>query len=442
MEVRSESRGFVPHRLVLAGVVCLAYAVAVLNLLPALALDIEALIINRYPDHVHRDTAVFWARLVLLYGSLPLCLPVLARAALWAMPQFGTWPGLLTRTPWPLRLLWAVILICLHAIFCTPLAVALSVWLSVESYWWIQWHQNIAPILEDVLSYSVWVALPALWALVLPLLFLQLSRMRPMKRAVLRWAARGLATLWLLAILASLSPALVGGGVHAAGLTGTPGRGILEQTCNGCHRRTRPLYFIKTPAEWRRTVTRMKEFEKAPIDDDEKEDVLAFLGGMRSYSDSWTFRTRCQRCHVSDYRGWTERDPGDWAALVDRMGRWSPYYYKKDVRDQIAAHLTATRSEEGATLGLERGQYDRYWKVARRCDSCHALSRASEQYSDRDEEAFIRLVSDMRLKMHEPFPASEIPSVARTYRELIQQPKLRKMLFPHDMLITRGELPW
>ena len=437
-----EARRIIPRRLVLAGLLGAAYAAALYYLLPALALDVEALIINRYPDHVHRDTAVFWARLALLHGSLPLCLPLLARVLLWALPRFGSWQGLLTRTPLPLRMLWGLALTCLHALFCAPLAVALSVWLSVEAYWWIQWHKNIAPILEDVLSYSVWVVLPALWALVLPLLYMQLSRRRPMKRAVLRWAARGLAALWMMVILAALGPALVGGGVHAAGLTGTPGRGILEQTCNGCHRRTRPLYFIKTPAEWRRTVTRMKAFEKAPIDDDQKEAVLAFLGGMRSFSDGWTFRTRCQRCHVSDYRGWTERDPADWAALVDRVGRWSPYYYKKDVRDQITAHLTATRSEEGASLGLERARYDRFWEVARRCASCHALSRASERFSDKDEEAFIRLVSDMRLKMPEPFPAGEIPSVARTYRELIQQPRLLNQLFPHDKLITRGELPW
>jgi len=229
---------------------------------------------------------------------------------------------------------------------------------------------------------------------------------------------------------------------HGLRVVAAPGRSILEQTCDRCHRRTRPLYFIKTPAEWRRTVTRMKEFEKAPLDDEQKEDVIAFLGGMRSFSDAWTFRTRCQRCHVSSYLGWDDRDPKDWAAIVDRVGRWSPYYYKQDVRGQIKAHLTATRGEQGATGGLDRATYERYHRVGRLCSPCHSISRSRERFSGKDLAAITRLVTDMRDKMVTRFPRAEIRDLATTYKELLDRPELLPRLFPHDRLVKEGGPPW
>ena len=431
-----------PRRIAVALTLCVAYLLAQLDLLPALALDVEALLINRFPDHLHRDSAVFWSRQVLLWGSIPLALPLLLRVLLWALPQWGSWGGVLSRIPLVLRLVWGFLLLVIHALFCVPLAVALSVWLSVEAYWWIQWYDNVAPIMEQLLEYSVTVALPGLWALGPLVLTGQLRRPRPGKAGVLRWVLRGVGMLWLLAALTAMGPALLGGGAHAAQLVELPGRGILETTCNGCHRRTRPLYFIKTPAEWRRTVTRMKEFEEAPLSAQQKEDVLAFLGGMRSFSPGWTFRTRCQRCHVADYLGWDRRDPADWDAIVDRVGRWSPYYYKQDVRDQLKAHLRATRAEPGATLGLKRARYQRYWRLGRRCSACHSIFRASGRYQKRDAQAIRRLVTDMREKMPARFPAAQIQSMATSYRELLDQPQLRSKLFPHDQLIRQGGPPW
>ena len=442
MSTVANSRQMYPRRVVVAAVACVAYALVLLSLLPALALDLEALIINRYPDHLQRDTAVFWGRLLLRWGSIPLALPTLARVVLWAVPRAGSWAGLLGRVHPALRVLWGLLLLVIHAAFCLPLAVALSVWLSVEGYWWIQWHSNIHPIMDQILDYSLMVALPGLWALAPFVIAAQLYRPRRQKAGVARWTLRGLAALWLLAALAALGPALAGGGAHALGLVAVPGRSILETTCNRCHRRTRPLYFIKTPAEWRRTVTRMKEFEKAPLTDAQKEDAIAFLCGMRSFSDAWTFRTRCQRCHVTSTLGWEDRDPGDWAAIVDRVGRWSPYYYKQDVRDQIKAHLENSHSEQGATLGLSLAAYKRYWKVGKRCSACHSISRSRQRYRGKDLRTITRLVTDMRDKMVTRFPESKIPSVAATYKELLDKPELFSRLFPHDQPVLEGGPSW
>ena len=442
MSTSTDATQMFPRRIVVASVVCVAYALVLLNLLPALALDVEALIINRFPDHLQRDAAVFWCRLALRVGSIPLAVPVLLRLVLWAVPRAGSWERLLGRVPLALKLLWGVLLLAIHAAFCVPLAVALSVWLSVEAAWWIQWYQNIPPMMGQIFDYSVFVALPGMWALAPLVLLFQLSRPPTGKAGVARWALRGLAALWLLVALAALGPCLLGGGAHALQVVTAPGRSILESTCDGCHARTRPLYFIKTPAEWRRTVTRMKEFEKAPLSSDDKEDVLAYLGGMRSFSDAWTFRTRCQRCHVTSYLGWDDRDPKDWAAIVDRVARWSPYYYKQDVRDQIKAHLAATRAEQGSTLGLDRATYQRSWKVGKICSSCHSISRSSKRYRGKDLETIRRLVSDMRHKMVTRFDRGQIKSVAAAYKALLDDPELLSRLFPHDQLIKEGGPSW
>ena len=429
-----------PWRILAFSVALAAYGVLLWQLLPALALDLEALIVNSFPDHQHKDTAIWWSHLILRYGSIPLGLPLLARLLLWAVPRAGSWAGLLGRIPLPLKLLWALILLILYGVFCAPLALALSVWLSVEAYWWIQWHQNIHPLLDRVLDYSLYIALPGL-LLLLPFLVRFHLWGPPKKGSRARvWVVRGLSALLLLAALALLAPAILGGSVHASRVALTPGRTILENTCNKCHVRTRPLYFIKTPAEWRRTVTRMKEHEKAPLSKAQKEDVLAFLGGMRSFSDAWTFRTRCQRCHVASYLGWEDRDPQDWAAIVNRISRWSPYYYKKDVQDQIVALLKTTRSTAGSTLGLDRQTYQRLWKVGQVCSSCHAVSREVGRY--KGDEAITRLVTDMREKMVSPFDREKIPSFAASYKELISDVERLHKLFPHDRLVQQGGPPW
>jgi len=432
-----------PWRILVTAVAAVIYGVLLFQLLPALALDIEALIINVYPDHLHKNTAVWWSGLILRWGSLPLAAPLLARLLLWALsPRLGSWAGLLGRIPLPLKILWALLLLALYGVFCVPLAAGLSVWLSVDAYWWIQWYQNVRPLLDQVLSYSIYVALPGLWLLAPILLRYHLwgpSKVRPRARV---WAIRGLAALLWLVALGALAPAILVGGVHASRLVLTPGRAILEHTCNQCHARTRPLYFIKTPAEWRRTITRMKEHEKAPLNHEQREEVLAFLGGMRSFSDAWTFRSRCQRCHVASYLGWEDRTAQDWAAIVDRIGRWSPYYYKKDVRDQVVAHLTATRFSQGSTLGLDRETYLRFWNVGKVCSSCHSISREGARYRRRDLEAITRLVTDMREKMVDPFDRGKIRSTAATYKELISAPDRLRKLFPHDKLVEEGGPPW
>lgn len=431
-----------PWRILATTVAAAAYYVLLFRLLPALALDIEALIINTYPDYLHKDTAVWWSRFILLYGSIPLSLPLLARMALWAVPRAGSWAGLLRRIPLPLKMLWALLLLALYGVFCVPLAIALSVWLSVEGYWWIQWYQNVRLVLDRVLDYSLYVALPGLWALSPFLLRFHIWGPGEGRSRAQVWAIRGLAAILLLVALAALAPVILGGGAHAWRVAFAPGRGILETTCNNCHVRTRPLYFIKTPAEWRRTITRMKAFEKAPLSETQKEDVLAYLEGMRSFSDAWTFRTRCQRCHVTSTWGWEDRDPQDWEAIVHRVSRWSPYYYKKDVRDQVVAHLKATHSNQGSTLGLDRQTYERFWKVGQLCSSCHTLSREQRRYRSLDSAAITRLVTDMREKMVSPFNRGQIRSIAATFKELISTPQRLHRLFPHDQMVQEGGPPW
>lgn len=412
-----------------------------------LALDYEALYTNLaegYPARLD-DSAlavgmgwIEWGAapaLVLLFASL-----IYRITGLWGLRNPLTRVGGLPRTA-----VFALGLGC-WAVFAMPASHALAMWAQVEAYAWIQWADNIPVVMDDLRLRGPGVLLPGL--VLAGALSLWVSLRPPAddsRGSRPRWWRRARRVAWSAVLLIVLVAAAPAGGIftlHGSRIGGAEGLGVFEETCGQCHLRSRPLYFVKTPVEWRTTVERMRTFEGAPIDEAEAEAVGDLLCGMRSFSDAWTFRTRCQRCHREGVRGWGERSAEDWERVVGRMARWSPHYYRPQVRDQVVDHLVRTRSDEAATLGLDPAVYRSSMALDQACSPCHSVSRAADRAAALEPDARRELLLRMGAKRSEPWGAAELETLATTYEALLADEELRARLFPHDLPATEGDLPW
>ena len=416
----------------------LVYWLAFLPLLRVLALEFETVVTNLHQLSLISLAWLPWGRALVLAGATPLLVALTARLFYRLGRRWLKLPHPALRLKPRLR--WALSAAILGPFWaaCAPLAVALSVWITVEAFWWIEWHAAIPETIKTTLIFGPALMGPLLALLGLRLLPVALPRTGAGATApgpLRRWALR-LATLLL---VLALIPFAAVSGVRAARVVTAPSSAVFEHKCGLCHFRSRPLYFAKTPVEWRRTLDRMKQLEKAPISEAEQADVLAFLMGVRSYPDSWTFRTRCQRCHVTGAGDWKDRPAEEWAAVVKRIAAYSPYYYRMDVRDQVVRHLIATHSSPDATLSLEAEQYRRLRQLDRVCGACHAVSREAARYKDSDPATLDKLLQRMEQKLPAPLEPAKLKAIKRTYTEVLADETLRKLAFPHDEAVVRPE---
>ena len=409
-----------------------------------LSLDLRALLHNLskddYLDFHIRDAWITWGAAAIRLGPIPLAALFLGAVLLrlrarWAL---GSWT--VGHLSFRARLGLAALVLAPYLAFCAPMALALTVWLMVEGYWWVQWYGNREPGQWLALYYlppvlAAGAALAGAWATAYTL-----RRTPPPQRprGWRRWAR--LAPAVLISTPVFLPCAVLGLGLvlHSSRLAGFTGAGtLLEDKCGGCHRATRPLYFVKTPNEWRYLVHRMREDHGAKMTAPQEEQVTGFLQGMRSFSDSWTFRTRCQRCHGAAIRSWDDRHPDDWKMIVARVARYSPHYYPRDVSQQVSDHLARTKGKQAGDPS--EAAAIRTIKV---CTSCHFFSRGAEHnrhLSDKDAEALVRRMSQL---MDPPLSEQEIQSMAQIYRSLATDPQRMKHAVPHDEPVLQGGLPW
>jgi mono/diheme cytochrome c family protein len=408
-----------------------------------LALDYEALVLNLF--HAREGTLQHLeaGKWILRFGAAPLVFLACVGLIYRLLQRFAKINNPIVGQSATLKFALGLAAFIPYAAFCAPLSRAASAWISIEVFWWIQWYDNINPAMDWISEFGPYFVFPS--ALTIGLSALLFVFNDPAKEKKRSWGAILARIPWRITVAAALIAAFVPGVIsliHASRVAFAPGLRTFETNCGQCHANSRPLYFIKTPVEWRRTVTRMQEMEKAPITDREREKAISFLAGMRSYSDRWTFATRCGACHVVSHLAWEKRRPEEWGNIAERIARWSPYYFRPDVRDQIAAHLINTRSDPTATLGIDASDYQKFHRLENACASCHSISRRYEKYQNASRDEISVLVRRMSGKMPTPLSEEEITGITQYYGDAISDMERFDKLFPHDRPLAPGGLPW
>jgi hypothetical protein len=416
------------------------------------ALDFESLAVNLVQEWSPTVTQVWYAdrdfvpiaRLLLSFGALPL-IAVFGASVIYRIflkPREQSSP--LASLSIKIKACLGFFILVSFTLFSIPLCLAFSVWIGVETFWWIQWYANIEPAMENILSYAPLIPAPGLFVLMLWMTHFSFSH-NSKGEGVKSWlliARRALIFIIAILPLSLLLVASAAAGVHLLRVPGGQGRTLFENKCGDCHDLALSLYFIKTPVEWRRTMKVQREVEGVVLTEPENEALTDFLVGMRSFSDKWTFNSRCLRCHYDSHEDWERRKPEDWAAITRRIARWSPYYYRPDVRNQIVAHLVNVKSDHNGALGLDEESYRRFHLLDAACSACHPLSYESDRYTGATADELAAVVKRMGRKLPNPWDETEGEMFVDSYREVIAAPMLFKKLFPHDQPIKEGGIPW
>jgi mono/diheme cytochrome c family protein len=425
---------------------CVAAATVFAVLLPAAlvwSLDLEALVYNTYLDWTTDYGQRWYARLrwipglrAALVGGLGCYGAILLYAALFrflslaaGQTQFEPFetPG------WRRAALILGGLSGLVALFPLTLALALSA--AVEVYPWIEWHRTVDPLMELIHGPGTWLLLPSLaLAGFLLLKWSTAHEGSPWRRPLsLQRPARLLIVLPLMILLtpaAVISP--VAATRAARAVPELDGLEVFARECAACHERALPLYFVKSPSEWSETVRTHREVEGVQLSEAEAEQLQSFLEGMRSFDDSWTFRTRCQNCHGTSWRQWEPRSEDEWRAIGARLARWSPYFYNEPTLQQITRHLVTQKGEENNSRGLEPQLLERLQAVYNECDDCHSVSYEAARYLDASSSELRSMLERMGQKLAEPYTQQELDQLVDDYSELISSPARFDQLFPHD----------
>ena len=411
-------------------------------LLRALALDFETIVVNQYEQQNLPLEVVPWGRAAILYGGTPLLLLLLASALYTLAGQDGP----LRRRPRGFKALIAAAVAVPFAAFVVPFSLALSIWIAVEAFWWVEWHGHADTTVSGLIALVPTLLVPSgsLAAVAGLVLALRVPpEIRPRRRKLVVWLVqRPAAVVGIVAAVIALA-VLLTAAPRAVRVVGSPGPALFEERCGDCHFRVSALHFARTPDEWQRNVDRMVTYPGfIPSSEAEQEDMAAFLVGLRSFSDSWTFRTRCGRCHGSTDRSWERRRPEDWRGMVDRIARWSPGYHRADVRTQLLAHLDRQHTDPDATLGLEPERYQRLFALERACAVCHTISWDAELWREQPRDAVRRMIADMGDKRPDTWTEAEIDALTDAWIEVIGDPDLLDLLFPHDRPMTDEVLSW
>ncbi len=341
---------------------------------------------------------------------------------------------------WPLwvrGLLWIALSV---AAFFT-LNLRLMVWLSIgtitEAYPWLLWGEtylelarNLYTIARPVLLVCITVCTTwGLWRLLFP----PVPRPWALPLRLLAWLPRGAFGLLALAALSVLLVPLLINSVRFARTFPPRTDHVIQSNCGHCHSPYRPQHFVRTEAQWRRTVTRMIERNGAPVNEKQKEQVLAWLSDYRSFSDSWTFRAKCLRCHGKHHLVEQDRTAEEWAWIVDRLGWVSTFGYRQDQRDQIKRHLAAELSVPAPVEGdpgyaAWRQRVD----LMDACNPCHSLSLVLEEGALDDTKAMVE-----RMSYKDPVlvPPEKIDALVEAIEALPTDEEGFWDLFPHDVLL-------
>ncbi len=419
-----------------------------------LARDVEALIENLVRDWTTdyeqapyaRTDYIAPFRLAVRFGPVPLLMTAVA-GTLYRLTAGEDGDHPLSRLSGRHKALVAAGTLGPFALAAFPLGLGLSLWVAVELYWWLEWYGDMDPTMLWVHENAPWLLLPGVVTAGVAALVYALSESPDpvLKKKRRRSRTRRLAR-WVAAVpLSALCVAGVFGVAHATRVS-NEGADVHANWCGRCHERALPLYYVKAPDAWARTVETHVDIERIELTPDQRGELTEFLVANRGFSDHWTFRTRCQGCHGSTWRAWEARSMEDWAGIVKRMGWWSPYYYRADVGAQIGRFLRDAGLADDTTtlLDLSEEETDEVRQLVRYCGFCHSVTYEADRYAEETPDEVRRMVVRMNDKIHLGLRMDEakIDEVTEDYRRYIEDLGRWDRLVPHDRPeLGTGRLP-
>ncbi len=345
--------------------------------------------------------------------------------------------------PWPLSLAALLAAAVLTYTVYYPATYVLAVAACRAVFPWYVWYEEYWHAAHDIQRWVTLTPLPfagiATFAALRWLAARFVRRWRPAgARGVLRvgvWSSRVLLGVVALPSGVALAAAMIlpalafGPGYHTTG-----GKRLQRSSCSHCHSPYRPFHFFRPPEQWERTVYRMRTLEGAPVDEDDGDRIARYLASRCSYTDAWMFRAKCLRCHDQEQLEATARSAGEWAALVDRTARLSPYAYRQDWLDQVHRHAASELAAPAPSPEVSD-------KVAfeQNCGRCHYLSTAADMPPR--PGSVEPVVREMAAKVPGAIDDEQQAAVRRYLqgdRPAVDDPGFAAA-FPHDRPV---EVPW
>ena len=148
------------RHLIVWGAAFAIYFIFVFRFLRILALDFEALVNVLFQVFQLTNDWAPWGRFFIQFGSGPLFIIFFA-ALLYRL--FGPYLDLdnpLSSLPRKARAALFFFVYNLFLAFCIPFSVGLSIMISVEAFWWIQWYQNVFPTMAYIRFFVPLLTLP------------------------------------------------------------------------------------------------------------------------------------------------------------------------------------------------------------------------------------------------------------------------------------------
>jgi len=306
---------------------------------------------------------------------------------------------------------------------------------------WFTWYDTYFDIAEDYLLPAVWSSLPCLWLMAALLL------RRLMALVFRRWGARPAVEVrrfWRIAArLVTGIVLLASGGPLAAALAlnlgfygpelsmdAVRGATIVESRCGSCHAPVVPLAYRRKPELWGAVVNRMRTRRKVKLTDGEARQITAYLELRAAYSDRQLFLAKCQRCHFGV--GDTNRSGDEWAMIIQRAARVSPFAFPDDWKEQLTRHARVALSSGVKPVGEQKTRL-RFQQV---CGRCHSLARAR---SVKKGDRIIQLLRRMAAKEQGALAPGDIAGMALFIGRIPEVGDGFRQMFPHDRPV---EVTW
>ncbi|MCO4773171.1 MAG: hypothetical protein KDA24_24265 [Deltaproteobacteria bacterium] len=345
--------------------------------------------------------------------------------------------------PWIVRLLLRIALTLGATV--GPLLVVAN-WLAIgtitEAWPWFLWGEDYLALAEQFF----FVARPIFTACLAVVTWWLLGRLlmpaipRPghiVKRAL--FASLGLPTFAL--TLVALSVLAIPGAVNGVRFVRTfPPRTnhVVMENCSHCHSPWRPQHFVRTREAWERTVGRMRQRNGADkyVSEDAAADVIDWLSDYRGFSDAWTFRARCERCHGEHHLTTTDRTAEEWDFIVERAGWMTPFAFRGDQKAQIKRYLAANVATAPPTEGsTEWRALEMRLELQRACNGCHSISLILEEGAMDHPRAMVKRMS---YKDPELVPPERVDAIVEALEALPRDEASFWRLFPHDILLEEA----